>query len=163
MRIAIPGFDIQATVAIVPHSQAQNTQECGGNLSQSKVENPMHLLTSPKSIGPYDIEHPDVAIYLQLAVVIMYTMMVLIAALLGPKTLFITLWKMAVVLLGYTSALHCLDYDKEKPNDVLLAPIFFVGFMARVKVVQVTDKVFVKILKEIVEVRQLPMMNRKAD
>jgi len=46
------------------------------------------------------------------------------SAFIGPKTLFITVWRLSVALLAYFVVGHLLGWQKKARPDLLLAPVF---------------------------------------
>ncbi|RMZ68847.1 hypothetical protein GMOD_00002723 [Pyrenophora seminiperda CCB06] len=83
------------------------------------------------SIGPVTITHSRLARYLQLSIMALYTILLVASAFLGPKTLALAVWRMAIGLGVYAVAVWRLGWAGRLERDVLLAPVFFAFSVAQ--------------------------------
>lgn len=85
-----------------------------------------NLLEGPKYIGPMAISHPRLASNIQSLAIAMYVVIVSGAALLGPKTLGLALWRIAVMLVVYVATGRHLGWCEDAQKEVLLAPVAYI-------------------------------------
>jgi hypothetical protein len=83
------------------------------------------------------------------------------ASLLGPRSLLIVIWRMAIALGMYTAVLQQLSWTKNVERDVFLAPIFFFASVATGMGEQLLNQVRVVIIAILVEI--LDCVVRRAD
>jgi hypothetical protein len=81
----------------------------------------------PKNIGFFAITNMRMAQGIQLAVIAVYCLILLNAALLGPKSLLLALWRMVIVLAVYLMVLRILERYGDVMQDVLIAPVVYAG------------------------------------
>lgn len=86
---------------------------------------PIDLWTSPKSIGPFSINHARTATLLQSATLAFLALAMLLAVLSGPKELSLVLWQSAVILGSYAAALKYFGCAGHVERDLLLAPVLY--------------------------------------
>ncbi|EDU49398.1 hypothetical protein PtrSN002B_007472 [Pyrenophora tritici-repentis] len=89
------------------------------------------LFAVNSTIGPFTLTHAHIARDLQLSIVAFYVILLLGSAFLGPKTLALTVWRMAIVLGVYAAAVCHLGWTERLECDVLLAPMFFAFSVAQ--------------------------------
>ncbi|KAL1792989.1 hypothetical protein ACET3X_009496 [Alternaria dauci] len=79
------------------------------------------------TIGPFEIGNAHLERDVQFGVMAMYAVALLCASLQGPKSLLLSLWKMAIVFGIYAAMLRQLHWTEDVDRDVLLVPVFFVA------------------------------------
>jgi hypothetical protein len=119
------------------------------------------MSAQPSTIGPVTITSPLLARNAQLVVLTLYAVTLLGASLLGPRSLLIVIWRMAIALGMYTAVLQQLSWTKNVERDVFLAPIFFFASVATGMGEQLLNQVRVVIIAILVEI--LDCVVRRAD
>ncbi|KAL1801764.1 hypothetical protein ACET3X_002106 [Alternaria dauci] len=111
----------------------------------------------PSSMGPLKITSAQLARNAQLAIMAFYAVTLLGASLLGPKTLLLTVWRMAIMLTLYAVVLRQLNWILDLERDTFLSPVFFTASVAKgigeqllVRTRVMTVAVFADILKYVV-------------
>ncbi|KAK1916516.1 hypothetical protein P3342_012140 [Pyrenophora teres f. teres] len=89
------------------------------------------LFAVNSSIGPFTITHARIARDLQLSIVASYVILLIGGAFLGPGTLVLAVWRMAVVWGMYAATVCRLGWTERLERDVLLAPVFFAFSVAQ--------------------------------
>lgn len=89
------------------------------------------LFSVNSSIGPFTITHARIARDVQLGIFALYIVLLLGSAFLGPKTLAITVWRMAIGLGVYAVAVYHLGWAEHLEHDVFLVPVFFAFSVAQ--------------------------------
>ncbi|CAA9965989.1 hypothetical protein PTMSG1_09348 [Pyrenophora teres f. maculata] len=89
------------------------------------------LFAVNSSIGPLTITHARIARDLQLSIIASYVILLIGAAFLGPGTLVLAVWRMAVVWGMYAATVCRLGWTERLERDVLLAPVFFAFSVAQ--------------------------------
>ncbi|KAI5366937.1 hypothetical protein J4E82_010955 [Alternaria postmessia] len=119
------------------------------------------MSAQPSTIGPVTITSPLLARNAQMVVLTLYAVTLLGASLLGPRSLLIVIWRMAIALGMYTAVLQQLSWTKNVERDVFLAPIFFFASVATGMGEQLLNQVRVVIIAILVEI--LDCVVRRAD
>jgi hypothetical protein len=83
------------------------------------------MFTQSNTIGPITITSALLARHVQLVILVLYAVALLCASLLGPRTLLLIIWRMAVALGMYTVVLRQLRWTENVERDVFLAPVSF--------------------------------------
>ena len=99
------------------------------------------MFSGESGLGPFTISHPRVARVAQSGIIAVYAIFVLGAALLGPRTLLLTLWRVFIGLGAYALLVRYLDWAKHVECDMLLAPVVFAGNLAHGAGVKILEKV----------------------
>ncbi|KAJ8118139.1 hypothetical protein OPT61_g823 [Boeremia exigua] len=138
----------------VPIKVAETAHECSGKCPvrspmtitlklkiQPKKDVPNHatkrlpinanIFEGPKRIGPFVFAESSNTRNLQLGMIGIYTLTILFAAFIGPKTLSITLWKLAVALLAYYITGRLLGWEVDAQSDFVLAPVLHMAGVAQ--------------------------------
>ncbi|KAI4604580.1 hypothetical protein J4E80_011022 [Alternaria sp. BMP 0032] len=106
------------------------------------------------TIGPFEISNAQLERDIQFGVMAVYAIAFLSASLLGPKTLLLTLWKLAIFMGVYAALLRHLSWTEKVERDVLLAPVCFVVSVATGMGEQLLEQVrmmMVAVLAEAIE------------
>jgi hypothetical protein len=119
------------------------------------------IFTQHSTMGPVTITSPLLARNAQLVVLILYAVTLLGASLLGPRSLLIVIWRMAIALGMYTAVLQQLSWTKNVERDVFLAPVFFFASVATGMGEQLLNRVRVVTIAILVEI--LNCVVRRAD
>ena len=96
-----------------------------------------------------------------MVVLTLYAVTLLGASLLGPRSLLIVIWRMAIALGMYTAVLQQLSWTKNVERDVFLAPVFFFASVATGMGEQLLNRVRVVTIAILVEI--LNCVVRRAD
>ncbi|RYO13144.1 hypothetical protein AA0111_g12340 [Alternaria arborescens] len=97
------------------------------------------MFTQSNTIGPITITNAPLARHVQLFILVLYAVALLCASLLGPRTLLLIIWRMAVALCMYTVVLRQLRWTENVERDVFLAPISFSANVVKEIVMKVLD------------------------
>ncbi|CAN9084710.1 unnamed protein product [Alternaria alternata] len=136
----------------------------------SKAEKPIRpstsdkktdMFTLPSTIGPVTITSPLLARNAQLVVLTLYAVALLGASLLGPRSLLLVIWRMAIALGMYTAVLQQLSWTENVERDVFLAPVFFFASVATGMGEQLLNQVRVVMIAVLAEI--LDCVVRRAD
>ncbi|KAJ4992450.1 hypothetical protein SVAN01_02159 [Stagonosporopsis vannaccii] len=87
----------------------------------------MHILHGVKHFGPFAFMYGSNTYHLQLGIIGIYMLVVLFATFIGPKTLCITIWRLAIALLTYGIAGRLLMWNHGAQDDLLLAPVLYIA------------------------------------
>jgi hypothetical protein len=120
-----PPVQVVINFDLTGSTKASKTSQANGDGLKSDI------YTGDSTIGPLAITGARILRELQMGTVCLYIIMLLAAAFLGPKTLFLTLWRMAVVLAVYAFAVSNLGWSEHLERDVFLAPVFFAKGMVQ--------------------------------
>ncbi|KAF2463069.1 uncharacterized protein BDR25DRAFT_385093 [Lindgomyces ingoldianus] len=113
----------------------------GGDGGRGEKDKPATVwtvaLTTPHpqtiAIGPYTIVKPDFVVSVT---IVLYSTLLFITALDGPKCLLLMLWRFAVVLAGYAAVAHKFGWDEVEGGDFLLEPAgYLVAVLGQMAVV----------------------------
>ena len=136
----------------------------------SKAEKPIRpstsdkktdMFTLPSTIGPVTITSRLLAQNVQLIVLTLYAVALLGASLLGPRSLLLVIWRMAIALGMYTAVLQQLSWTENVEHDVVLTPVFFFASVATGMGEQLLNQVRVAMIAVLVEI--LECVVRRAD
>lgn len=92
-----------------------------------RIDARIDILSGPQHIGPLKIPVPPLIHNLQRAIIMFLSLAFFVAALVGPRTLFLMLWRVSVVLLGYHILGRMLGWKHKAKEDLLLAPVLLSG------------------------------------
>lgn len=87
------------------------------------------IFEGAKRLGPFHLTASSLTYNLQWAIIALVALVVLVAAFSGPKTLFLMLWKMSVVLLGYRMLGKMLGWEDDMSEDVIMASVSYVAIL----------------------------------
>lgn len=110
------------------------------------------MSAQPSTIGPVTINSPLLARNAQLVVLTLYVVTLLGASLLGPRSLLLVIWRMAITLGMYTAVLQQLSWTGNVERDVFLAPVFSFVSVATGTGEQLLNQVRVAMVAVLVEI-----------
>ncbi|KAF2123911.1 hypothetical protein P153DRAFT_401470 [Dothidotthia symphoricarpi CBS 119687] len=121
-------IDRQTNKAILEHERTHThtpTQSTTLTLTLKLTPSlgPKVTTSTTKSIGPFKISDAHLAASTQSLILTAYILLFLGAALVGPKTFFLTLWRVGVLLAVYAGSGWYLGWGGDGVEDVLLAPV----------------------------------------
>jgi hypothetical protein len=119
------------------------------------------MSAQPSTIGPVTITSPLLARNAQLVVLTFYAGALLGASLLGPRSLLLVIWRMAIAFGMYTAVLQQLSWTENVERDVFLAPVSFFASVATGMGEQLLNQVRVVMIAILVEI--LDCVIRRAD
>jgi len=119
------------------------------------------MSAQPSTIGPVTITSPLLARNAQRVALTLYAVALLGASLLGPRSLLLVIWRMAIALGMYTAVLQQLSWTGNIEHDVFLAPVFFFATVATGMGQQLLNQVRVVMIAVLVEI--LECIVRHAD
>ena len=114
---------MRSPLNITTKSELDNASD----ISRSSSFKNTNVFYGPKQIGPFALKYSSKIYNLQKGVIGMYIFVIMLSAFLGPKTLFITMWRMSTVLLSYNVTAHLLGWKTDAQSDILLAPMLYVA------------------------------------
>ncbi|KAF3049035.1 hypothetical protein E8E11_007808 [Didymella keratinophila] len=97
----------------------------GHSCACPRIPTNTNILQGGKRIGPYILVHSSNTYNVQKVIVIFYLCIITLAAFFGPKTFFITTWRLAIALTVYFAAGRFLGWQKKAHPDLLLAPVLY--------------------------------------
>ncbi|KAH6629251.1 hypothetical protein C7974DRAFT_413065 [Boeremia exigua] len=86
-----------------------------------------NIFFGPKRVGPFVLPPSSNTYHVQLGIIGVYTLIILFSAIIGPKTMFLTVWRLSVSLICYAMLGRFLGYNVETRQDFLLAPGLYVA------------------------------------
>lgn len=92
-----------------------------------RIDAGIDVLSGPKHIGPFKIPASSLIYNLQRAIIVLLSLAFFVAALVGPKALFLMLRRVSVFLLGYRVLGTMLGWKHKAKEDLLLAPVLLIG------------------------------------
>lgn len=140
MNEAINSHETEHHKNTKPSTGATPQTTCtAGELLQRKIDvvlsgpSPVQQPSTITTIGPYKITNPNHASSIREGAWIAYMVVALVTALIGPKTLFLTMWRIAVLLTVYAVVRQQQgwDDDDDEATDVILEmPVVFIAALA---------------------------------
>jgi hypothetical protein len=100
----------------------------GGELSHSsfkRVPTNRNILHGSKHIGPYVLEHSPNTYHLQKGIAAISLFIIMFAALIGPKTFALIIWRLSVALITYFVTGRLPGWQDKAQPDLLLAPALY--------------------------------------
>jgi hypothetical protein len=118
---------VRFVINVVLTGLAKASETSGVNGDEPKLD----IFTDESTIGPLPLTRSSVAKNLKLGMIAVYAIALLGAALMGPKSLLLALWRFSVVFAVYAVIAQQRSWGVNVKNDVLLAPVLLAKKIAQ--------------------------------